>query len=51
MNYAEFLKKKEIVDIPTGINTGFNINPMLFDFQKDIVTLIFFLKIFILMGM
>ena len=37
MNYAEFLKQKEIVDIPTGINTGFNINPMLFDFQKDIV--------------
>lgn len=35
--YDAFLKQKEITDVPTGIDSGFNINPMLFDFQRDIV--------------
>jgi DNA modification methylase len=37
MNYDAFLKQKEITDVPTGIDSGFNISPMLFDFQRDIV--------------
>lgn len=37
ITYNEFLEQKEIVDVPTGINGEFNINPMLFDFQRDIV--------------
>jgi len=35
--YAKFLNDKAIVDQPTGINFEPEINPMLFDFQRDIV--------------
>lgn len=37
MNYSDFLEKKKIVDSPTGLRNIPDINPMLFDFQKDIV--------------
>lgn len=37
MEYKEFLKQKKIVEMPTGVNDIQEINPMLFDFQKDIV--------------
>jgi len=37
MEYLEFLKNKEIVDRSTGFSPS-EINPMLFDFQKAIVT-------------
>ena len=36
-NYEEFLKKKIIEDHPTGLTGIIDINPMLFDFQADIV--------------
>ena len=37
--YSEFLKAKLVHDVPTGITdlSKYQINPMLFDFQKDIV--------------
>jgi hypothetical protein len=35
-DYAAFLARKALVDVPTGFEPG-DINPMLFDFQKDIV--------------
>jgi DNA modification methylase len=34
--YQKFLESKKIVDVPTGLDGGIDINPMLFDFQKDI---------------
>lgn len=34
--YNEFLKTKSVDDIPTGIVEDIDINPMLYDFQKDI---------------
>lgn len=37
MKYKDFLKTKEIKNIETGFDTTFKINPMLYDFQKDIV--------------
>lgn len=37
MNYNEFLKTKETFDAATGLNDVPELNPMLFDFQKDIV--------------
>jgi len=37
MTYNEFIKKKRSIDTPTGINQDIDINPKLFDFQKDIV--------------
>lgn len=37
MSYAEFLEKKKIEDVPTGLKEIPELNPMLFDFQKDIV--------------
>lgn len=37
MDYLDFLKNKEIVDRSTGFSPS-EINPMLFDFQKAIVT-------------
>jgi len=37
MEYCEFLKKKKTEDVPTGIKEIPALNPMLFDFQKDIV--------------
>lgn len=36
MEYAEFLKKKDIVDHATGFCPG-EVNPMLFPFQAAIV--------------
>lgn len=36
-DYAEFLRKKAIVDKPTGLTDIPELNPMLFDFQRDIV--------------
>ena len=37
MNYAKFLESKQITDMPTGMDVSSNnINPMLFDFQRDI---------------
>ena len=36
IEYREFLESKRIVDVPTGIDGDIDINPMLFDFQKDI---------------
>lgn len=37
MNYSDFLEKKKIVDVPTGLKSIPELNPMLFDFQKDVV--------------
>ena len=38
MDYQEFLESKKIIITPCGINVPRNeINPMLFDFQIDIV--------------
>lgn len=37
MDYSEFLSKKAVVDKPTGLASVPELNPMLFDFQKDIV--------------
>jgi len=36
MDYKEFLTKKTIEEIPTGLNKIPELNPMLFDFQSDI---------------
>ena len=37
-SYQEFLEKKKIVSKPSGFEVGpETINPMLFDFQRDIV--------------
>lgn len=38
MNYAAFLEQKQIDDAPTGLSEIPQLNPMLFDFQKDIVS-------------
>lgn len=38
MNYAGFLQQKAIDDIPTGLREVPDLNPMLFDFQRDIVS-------------
>lgn len=35
--YEAFLEKKKIIDKPTGIEAVPELNPMLFDFQRDIV--------------
>lgn len=35
--YSKFLEQKRIIDIPTGITTIPELNPILFDYQKDIV--------------
>ena len=37
LNYSEFLEQKKIVDVPTGLSDIPELNPMLFDFQKDVV--------------
>lgn len=37
MDYADFLKQKKIIDRPTGLDSIPELNPMLFDFQRDIV--------------
>lgn len=37
MEYSEFLAKKKMVDSPTGLKSVPELNPMLFDFQRDIV--------------
>lgn len=37
MDYAEFLEKKKIFDNPTGLTVVPSLNPMLFEFQRDIV--------------
>ena len=37
MNYSEFLKRKELIDCPTGIKSIPKFNSALFPFQKDIV--------------
>lgn len=37
MEYAQFLENKAVVDVPTGLDTLPELNPMLFDFQRDIV--------------
>lgn len=37
MNYTEFLEQKQIIDVPTGIDDNVDLNPQLFDFQRDIV--------------
>jgi superfamily II DNA or RNA helicase len=37
MEYADFLEHKKIVDRPSGFEPTMPINPMLFDFQADIV--------------
>ena len=34
--YAEFLERKSIVTVPTGIESVPKLNPALFDFQRDI---------------
>lgn len=36
MNYQEYLNNKKIIDLPSGIDVE-SLNPMLFDFQRDIV--------------
>lgn len=36
MNYAQFLAKKAIADPPTGLREIPELNPQLFDFQRDI---------------
>ena len=37
MDYSEFLEKKRIIDKATGLSSVPDLNPMLFDFQRDIV--------------
>jgi len=37
MDYTEFLRTKEVRDVPTGLTDIPELNPMLFDFQRDIV--------------
>src|SRR5574344_2560085 len=37
-DYTEFLKKKKITDIPTGLKTIPKLNPLLKEFQHDIVS-------------
>ena len=39
MEYENFIKNKQVMDIPTGISDPdlFKINPLLFDYQRDIV--------------
>lgn len=37
MSYAEFVASKAIIDIPSGLIDIAPLNPMLFDFQRDIV--------------
>lgn len=37
MEYGEFLARKKIIDAPTGLQEVPELNPMLFDFQRDIV--------------
>lgn len=37
MEYSDFLKGKAIVNVPTGMVDVPDLNPMLFDFQSDIV--------------
>jgi len=37
MDYAEFIAQKHIADIPTGLQSVPDLNPMLFPFQRDIV--------------
>ncbi len=37
MQYLNFLESKTRVNVPTGIDNEVDINPKLFDFQKDIV--------------
>ena len=34
--YEQFLEKKSIVTVPTGIESVPKLNPVLFDFQRDI---------------
>ena len=36
MNYKEFLQKKAIVSLPTGLEPG-SLNPILFDHQTDMI--------------
>lgn len=37
MKYSEFLKQKQIIDCPNGIDKNINVNSILFPFQRDIV--------------
>ena len=37
MNYEQFLSNKALIDPDTGLKAIPNLNPMLFDFQRDIV--------------
>lgn len=39
MKYSEFIQKKQIMDVPTGIPDpgAFELHPALFDYQRDIV--------------
>lgn len=37
MTYREFLERKRLIDVPSGFEPVRPINPMLFDFQADIV--------------
>lgn len=37
MSYSEFLDKKKIQDLPTGLDVVPSLNPALFEFQRDIV--------------
>lgn len=38
MEYNDFLDRKRVVDHPTGLKDIPDLNPMLFDFQRDIVS-------------
>ncbi len=37
MEYADFIERKRIVDLPTGFNPSLNGESKLFDFQADVV--------------
>ena len=37
MDYKEFLKKKAVVNVQTGLEVIPDLNPMLYDFQADLV--------------
>jgi superfamily II DNA or RNA helicase len=37
MNYDAFLDSKRFMDTPTGLDKDIELNPMLFDFQRDVV--------------
>ena len=40
MTYNDFLEKKKVEEVLTGLNEVAEVNPMLFEFQKDITIMV-----------